>query len=242
MGIELSVIMQNTLDLAQIVNLPVSLNDYFRHHADKIKVRMHHGYSGKLVEGSSNDWIWLPNVDPYWLDLTGGFDDKALWAWGWKPDRDEPFEQWFQTQLDIGHLYLKGPYGFDLYVGTPTLSLATDINWHHFLFDEIVQSDVRRFCSILSDFFGGQTVIYISPDWPSSQDWFDTEHKCSYDQVLSWLRAQEPPKALICEMIKTEYWRNRKVWAGQGYYVDDFASIAREPQGNPDTMAHQGAV
>lgn len=227
MGTDLDVAFGHSLDTPQIAALPTLLNQYFSEHGDQIQVRTDHGYSGTLVDGKDDGWDWEASDDDDWELQTGRLEDEALWEWGWYPEQDRPFEQWFRDQQNYGYLHLVGPYRMLLFVGARAAVLATDIRWAHFVFDLIVQNDIRLFTRFLTGFFGGHLAIYMPDGIPPACYVADdcVAKGWGFNQILSWLYNQELPAASIKEMLETVYVGTTKCWSARGYYVDDFVGL-----------------
>ncbi|MEH1817900.1 MAG: hypothetical protein V7L31_02185 [Nostoc sp.] len=102
MGTNLYVAIGHSLHTTQISNLPTSLNLYFADHIDKIQMRISHGYSGYLLSGENNDWIWQV-VDELDWDASHELEGENLWTWIDKPKPTESFEQYLQEN---GYLYI----------------------------------------------------------------------------------------------------------------------------------------
>ncbi|MEH2175992.1 hypothetical protein [Nostoc sp.] len=223
MGTNLYVAIGHSLDTIQISNLPTSLNQYFADHIDKIQMRISHGYSGNLLNRDNNDWVW-ELVDELDWDAPHELEGENFWTWIDKPKPTESFEQYLQEN---GYLYINGPYCMSMFIGRRVAILSTDVHWDHFLFDEIVQTDMRCFSHFLMKFFGSYIAVYMPDDISPTGD---AVHNCLHqewdlDQMLSWLKSQKPPAQSIQTMIKTVSYQMTACWKAEGYYVDDFAKF-----------------
>jgi hypothetical protein len=217
-GTELNVLMGHKLTARQIANLPSLLNEFFAPDLHRIQVRVEHGYTGKIVDSESGGWDWESSDSDYWELEQGQLEEEDLWAWCWRPENGQSFEEWSQDEESSGYFSLIGCYGMSLYVGSKTLILSTGIRWHHFVFDLITQDDLRPFLGYFTRFFGEKTVIYM-PDSDIPDNW--VVQGWSLEQIRAWLADREAPAQTLREMITTVYRAETKCWSAQGYYVDE---------------------
>ncbi|HAZ43296.1 MAG TPA: hypothetical protein DDW76_29560 [Cyanobacteria bacterium UBA11369] len=223
MSTELNVLLGHNLDATRIADLPTLLNQYFAPYLHQIQVRVDHGYTGTIVQAEDDGWDWQGSENDDWELQLAKLEDEDLWNWGWYSEQSDSFENWFQEQQLYGYVHLVGCYGMSLLVGSNSLVLSTGIRWDHFVFDPIVQNDLRQFLRYLAKFFGTNSVIYMPDGTPPACHVADdcVAKGWSFEQILSWLQSQQAPAKFIREMIKTVYVESTKCWSPQGYYVEE---------------------
>jgi hypothetical protein len=206
MSVDLEIIFGHNLDSDRIANLPTLLDRYFTPHLKNIQLRLDHGYVWDMVKTPTGGWKWK---ESYCDDLYEGRNllgiEEDVWQWCYEEKDGESFEEWFQNQKLEGYIPLNGCAEMMLFVGEKAVCLGTDIKWHHFLLDSIVQEDLHNFIPYLLDFFdsdcrsiicaaGGCGVAGSIADEYITQCW-------SIEQIISHLKEIQPPVKSIKDMI-----------------------------------------
>lgn len=224
MSTNLYVVLGHNLSAAQMAELPTLLNQYFAPHIHQIQVRVDHGYTGTLIEAEDGGWGWQASESDDRELQIGKLENEDLWNWAWYSEQGESFQDWFQRRQSYGYVPLIGCYEMSLLVGSSLLVLCTDIRWHHFVLDPIVQNDLRQFIHYFAAFLGTTSAIYMPDDVPPACNVID-EHMAqgrSFEQITHWLQSQEPPAKSMRETLKTVYVKSMKCWSAQGYYIEEF--------------------
>ncbi len=226
MSTDTCVLLSHNLDVTQIANLPTLLNQYFAPYIHQIQIRVDHGYTGTFVDSEDGGWNWQGSEDDDWELQLGKLEDEDLWDWAWYPEQDGSFEDWFKRNQSYGYVSLAGPYGMSLSIGSSALVLRADIRWRHFAVDPIVQVDLRRFIQYLAWFLNADSAIYFPDDIPPGCDIVDGYFTkgWNFEEIVAWLKSQEPPKQSLSETIGVVYVGDTKYIAPQGYYIEKISS------------------
>jgi hypothetical protein len=222
MSIDLDILLGHNLKSPQIAGLPKLLNQYFLPYAHQIQVRTDHGYTGQIVECMDGSWGWQEDdSDDEWKLQLGKLIEEDLWQWGECPKEGESFDNWFQEKQSHSLAYLVGCYGMIMFVYSNSVVLSTDIRWNHFIFDRIVQTDIKQFTRYLANCLGVRSAIYVPGGIEPYSD-FDLTNGFKFEQIVSWFQDREPPAKSIKAMIATAYYKDIKCWTPKGYYVENF--------------------
>jgi hypothetical protein len=201
MSVDLEIIFGHNLDTNRIANLPTLLNRYFAPHLQNIQLRL----------------------DAERRNLLGIEED--VWQWCYEEKYGESFEEWFQNHKSEGYIPLDGFAGLMLFVGDRAVCLGTDVRWHHFLLDSLVQEDLRNFVPHLLDFFGSncRSIIYTAGGYePAGAILDDYIMKgWSIDQIISHLHDIKPPVTSIKDLIITGEDGEIESFKYDGYYVEN---------------------
>jgi hypothetical protein len=226
MSIDLEIILGHNLDSDRIANLPTLLDRYFAPHLENIQLRLEHGYVWSPVKTLTGGWKWEESCFDDFAErrnLLGIEED--VWQWCYEEKYGESFEEWFQNHKSEGYIPINGFAGLMLFVGKRAVLLGTDIKWHHFLLDSLLQEDLRNFIPYLVDFFGSncRSIIYAAGGCePAGAILDDYIMKgWSIEQIIPHLNEMQPPVKSIKDMIITGNNDEIESFKYDGYYVEN---------------------
>jgi hypothetical protein len=151
--------------------------------------------------------------------------EEDVWQWCYEEKYGESFEEWFQNHKSEGYIPLDGFAGLMLFVGETAVCLGTDIKWHHFLLDSIVQEDLRNFVPYLLDFFGSdcRSIIYTAGGCEPAAAILDDYiiKGWSIEQIISRLHDIKPPVKSIKNLIITDKDGEIESFKSDRYYVEN---------------------
>ena len=225
MSINLEIILGHDLDSDRIANLPTLLNRYFEPHLKNIQLRLEHGYVWSPVETLTGGWKWEESCFDDFIERRNCLEiEEDIWQWCYEEKYGESFEEWFQNHKSEGYIPLGGFAGLMLFVGEKAVCLGTDIRWHHFLLDSLLQEDLRNLIPYLLDFFGSncRSIIYVAEGCEPVGNILDDYimKGWSIEQIIDRLYDIKPPVTSIKDSIvmgkddETEFKYDR-------YYVEN---------------------
>lgn len=171
------------------------------------------------------EWPELPaRLDAFFMKRQASIRLRYKHGWG--------FDFWEQPGELQGTSFWKpsdrptlvsGPFGTSLQLGAHGVLVNYDVNWDHFLFDTVVQQDVRTFTKLLAEFFGSGIAVYGPDDIDPYSGVADRMlfEGWDLDKVCSELRHFEAPRSQINEMIGFGWIREQRCWHAQGHYIEN---------------------